>query len=174
MRLLRSLALACIGLGVLSCGDSTAPHPASGTYILESINGQPLPAFLSPIPEASISVLSGYLAIDNGSWNAVTVQNIREVYQNAPRETVDAQRYIYVIEGNSIMLLRFCVENDTALCRVSDGVISGSTVSLTVRHQLADQSFTYLYRRGPLPEDSTRACWLQTQLGLRGACGDDS
>lgn len=172
MRLLRSLALGCIGLGVLSCSDSTAPNPAGGTYILESINGQSLPAFLSPIPEASISVLSGYLAIDDNSWAAVTVQNVREVYQNNPRETIDAQQYKYLIDGNSIMLLRECAEG--ALCVVSDGVVSESRVTLTVRHLLADQPFIYVYRRGPLPETSARACWILVQLGLQGACGSAS
>ena len=150
MRISRSIALGVIGLVSVGCSDTTSPRPASGYYVLESVNGQPLPAVIGPIPEESISVLFGYLALDDDSDNALTVELRRELDQNVPRETHYTSTFNYEIEGNTIELFPHC--DETAFCGSIDGVISGDTVSLTIA-LTSQMSFTYVYRRAELPEN---------------------
>src|SRR5688500_4337247 len=151
MTLRSSLAFASIRLVVLSCRDSTAPHPAAGYYVLESVNGQPLPAaILVPIPEDTYNILSGYLALDDDSDNGLTAELRRESLYNDPREIHYTSTFDYLTDGATIELFPHC--DETAFCGSIEGVFVGSTIVLTIALS-SDQSVTYHYRRAEPPEN---------------------
>ena len=149
MRLSRSVALGVIAHVSIGCSDPVSPYPSSGYYVLESVNGQPLPAMIVPIPEESISVLFGYLALDDDTDNALKAELLRELDRNIPRETHYSSTYTYRVAGNTIELFPRCPP--AALCGSMEGVITDSAINLNVGPP--SQSFTYLYRRAEMPEN---------------------
>ena len=121
------LLLAALSLG---CADSTAPEPIHSFYVLESVNGQPLPAVLSPLPEESISVLSATLEFDSKD-HVTWAERRRELSNNVPRETVYTTRLDYRRDGPTVEIGYFdCPPN--ALCPLFTGVFIDTKLHLTV------------------------------------------
>jgi hypothetical protein len=126
----------------MGCHDATAPAtPRTRLYVLESVNGRPVPVNLG----GSDSVLWATLALDPAG-NAITVDHIKSVFQNNSSESTYSLRFEYRIRGDSIEIGSFqpcpdiCAGN-----RV--GVISDSTVVLTVGYNsYPTNPIIYLYR----------------------------
>src|SRR3990170_7277128 len=127
---------------VIACTDSLAPRDVAGSYFLESINGQNLPVVIGPIPEETITVLSGGIALHEDG-NAVTVERRREVSDNVPSENNYTFEQSFHLDGNRIRIFPppFCPPNALALCVEIEGVITDSVLTLEIG------PFIYLYRR---------------------------
>jgi hypothetical protein len=69
MRLIGKCLAALLIAPAVACHDTSGPPPLPANYMLVSVNGRPLPAIISPIPEAP-TVLDGTLFLD-GSGNAI-------------------------------------------------------------------------------------------------------
>jgi hypothetical protein len=141
----RVLVLA-LGL-TMGCHDSTAPAaPSSQLYVLQSVNGQPVPVN----PGGSTTVVWATLTLDVVG-NALTVDHIRSAFQNDSSESTIAFRRQYRIRGDSIEIGSFtpcppgadCVGN-------SMGVLSDSSIALTVGYNsFPTNPIIYLYRLVP-------------------------
>lgn len=121
-----SLVLAAIASS--ACHDTSAPPALPANYMLVSVNGRPLPAIISPIPE-SPTVLDGTLFLD-GAGNAVVRDHQRVMI--APGEVTYTTNYTYTISDNKIQFHIDCPIN--ALCaRTPIGTFVGT-------HLLVDMS----------------------------------
>lgn len=105
MRLIRwSVALAVLAFS-LGCHDTSGPPGFPANYMLVSVNGRPLPAIVSPIPE-SPTVLDGTAFLD-GSGNAVIREH--ELVMIAPGDVTYSTAYAYTIKNSSIHFRPQCV-----------------------------------------------------------------
>ena len=117
-------------LVLAACSDGTAPPQASTRlYVLESINGNPLPTITSAGAGDTVTVLWATLTLGSAG-DAVTVDHVRHAYlAYPPQEQTFGSRYQYRVTGDSITVGFFgqcwdlCISN-----RV--GAISESSVSL--------------------------------------------
>lgn len=104
MHLLRKCVVAVLIAPVIGCHDTTAPPVLPANYMLVSVNGRPLPAIISPIPE-SPTVLDGTLFLD-GAGNAVLREHQRVMI--APGEVTYTTNYTYTTSDNTIHLHMDC------------------------------------------------------------------
>jgi len=101
MRLSRQKAFILVAL-TMACSQTAAP-PTSGSYVLESINGQPIPANIQAEPGDTITVLSSSLTLD-GFGRAQLSEHIRYVHPNSPPgEQTYTTQYSYSITGSRIV-----------------------------------------------------------------------
>lgn len=98
MRLLGKCVIAALIAPAIACHETSAPPGLPANYMLVSVNGQPLPAIISPIPE-SPTVLDGTLFLD-GAGNAVVRDHQRVMI--APGEVTYTTNYTYTISDNRI------------------------------------------------------------------------
>ena len=112
MHLLRQTALVGIIVAGIGCHDVSGPPGLPANYLLTSINGRPLPTFLSPIPE-SPTVNYSTLFLD-GSGNAIRIENQRVMI--SPGEVTYTTNYTYTISGNTIQFHILCPQDALALC----------------------------------------------------------
>jgi hypothetical protein len=96
MRLLGKTVLIAAIASTAACHDSSGPHQPVN-YVLSSIDGRPLPTFISPVPE-SPTVLSGTFFLD-GAGHATAFELRRDMSGNEYSLTVS---YRYTITGNVI------------------------------------------------------------------------
>jgi hypothetical protein len=147
MRLL-CLTVFVLGLGLtMGCHDSTAPAtPSPQLYVLESVNGQPVPANV----DGSTNIVWATLTLDVVG-NATTVDHRQSVFQGNSSETTIAVRRQYRISGESIEIGSFtpcplgadCIGN-------TFGVLSDSSIALTVGYiSFPANPIIYLYRLVP-------------------------
>lgn len=102
MRLSCQKAFILVVASTMACSQTAAP-PTSGDYVLESINGQPLPANIQAEAGDTIAVLSSSLTLD-GVGRAQLSEHIRYVHPNSPPgEQTYTTGYSYRIEGSSII-----------------------------------------------------------------------
>ena len=126
---------------VLGCGEPLSPDTVAAGYVLETVNGQPLPVVLSPIPEESISVIGGSVTLTKAQ-RAITLERRRELHANVPTEEWYISNFTFTLDGNAITLYPECPPN--ALCGTLDGVLSGEALSLTYgRYSNAPLVYTY-------------------------------
>jgi hypothetical protein len=86
----------------MACNESTAP-PIASSYILESINSQPLPANIQAGNGDTITVIASSLALD-GAGRAQLSEHIRYVHPNSPPgEDIYTTGYSYRITGSRII-----------------------------------------------------------------------
>lgn len=85
-----------------ACNESTAP-PISGAYVLESIDGQSLPANIQAGGGDTITVFWSTLSLD-AAGNAELVEHIRYVHPNSPPgEGTYTTGYVYRVTGNRVI-----------------------------------------------------------------------
>jgi hypothetical protein len=102
MRLSCQKAFILVAASTMGCTQTAAP-PISGSYVLESINGQPLPANIQAEAGDTIAVLSSSLNLD-GLGRAQLSEHIRYVHPNSPPGDVTyTQGYSYRIEGSRVI-----------------------------------------------------------------------
>ena len=84
-------------IATIACDNSNGPPPFPPiTYILDNIDGRPLPTFSSPIPEAG-TVVSGALLLGK-SDDAIIIQ--RRLQKGI--DVTDTTNYTYQIDGSTI------------------------------------------------------------------------
>ena len=98
MRLLRKCAVVVLIAPVIACHDASGPPALPANYMLVTVNGHPLPAVISPMPE-SPTVLDGTLVLD-GAGNAVVRDH--ELVMIAPGEVTYTTNYTYSISDHKI------------------------------------------------------------------------
>lgn len=102
MRLSCQKAFILAVVSTLACHEATAP-PISNGYLLESINGQPIPANIQAEPGDTITVLYGLLILD-GAGNAQLIEQIHYVHPNSPAgEVTYTTGYSYSIRENPVL-----------------------------------------------------------------------
>jgi hypothetical protein len=131
----------------LSCGDPTSPRPPHDFYVLASVNGQPLPAILSPIPEATTTVLWATLAFQ-GDEDVIWLEHRREVSNNVPRENTYRTEMRYRRNGNAVKIGLFDLCPPNVACATFDGVFVGSELRLTVGWFSPTTPIVYTYQPG--------------------------
>ena len=95
-------ALVLTLIGIAACDESTAP-PIAGSYVLESINNQPLPANIQAGDGDTITVISSSLTLD-GAGRAQLSEHIRYVHPGSPPGQVTyTTGYSYSISGSRII-----------------------------------------------------------------------
>lgn len=83
---------------LVGCHDTSGPPSLPANYMLVSVNGRPLPAIISPIPETP-TVLDGTLFLD-GAGNAVVT--VHETAMISPGEVTYTTNYTYTISDGKI------------------------------------------------------------------------
>jgi hypothetical protein len=131
MRLLSRTLVASLGVLAVGCSDSTGPALSERVFILQSINGQPLPAILSPIPEETVSVLSAALFFRTNN-EVVWTEVRREASNNVPREVTYASTLDYRRMGDRVVIGANTICRGIDLCPFSEGTLTDSGLSLTV------------------------------------------
>jgi hypothetical protein len=127
MRLLGKCVVAVLIAPVIGCHDTSGPPALPANYMLVGVNGRPLPAIISPIPE-SPTVLDGTLFLD-GAGKAVVRDHQRVMI--APGEVTYITNYTYTIKGNKVEFHFECVGGPAALCPTSPiGTFVGSHILL--------------------------------------------
>jgi hypothetical protein len=130
-----------------ACHEATAPPQAiSRLYILESIDGRPLPTITSAGAGDTTTMLWATFTLDPVG-NAVEVDHRRHVYLTNPaEETTFAAHYEYRTTGDSVTVGSFMPCPD--LCPSNRvGILSDSMLALTVGYNPYPINPTvYLYR----------------------------
>jgi hypothetical protein len=102
MRLSCQKAFILVVASTMACHDTTAP-PIVGSYILETINSQPLPANISAGGGDTVTVLSSSLTLDAAGMAQLS-EHTRYVHPNRhPSEVTYTGGYSYRIVGSSII-----------------------------------------------------------------------
>ena len=132
----------------MACHESTAPpRTVSGLYVLESVNGRPLPTFVYSGQADTTFILSATLTLD-GAGNAVRTEHWRYVYP--PNRTDEATTTFlreYRIIGDIITVGSFTPCGINALCEGNKvGKLTSTTLTLAYENPTAP---TYLYRLAP-------------------------
>jgi hypothetical protein len=128
------------------CHDTIAPPPSTpraGLYVLESVNGQPVPASLG----GGTSVLWATLTLDV-TGTAIRVNHTKSVFQNSSSENTYSIRAEYRVRGDSIEIGFFKPCPPGVLCIGNTlGMIADSSVALTVGYNpYPTNPIIYLYR----------------------------
>jgi hypothetical protein len=137
MRLSCQKAFVLVVALTMACRETTAP-PHAGSYTLESINSQPLPANIQAEGGDTITVISSFLTLD-AAGKAQLSEHIRYVHPNSPPgEVTYTTSYSYrftgtsVIEGQNIVFDYSPPCPSNALCaKPPIGWLLGSTLILS-------------------------------------------
>jgi hypothetical protein len=141
MDLLRKCVVVATASAAIGCHDASGPPGLPANYMLVSVNGQPLPAIISPIPE-SPTVLDGTLFLD-GAGNAVVRDHERVMI--APGDVTYTTNYTYTIKDNKIQFQIECVDGPTALCpRSPSGTFVGSHLILDLSGTANELVYDYV------------------------------
>jgi hypothetical protein len=129
-------------VSTLACRSISEPARIAADFVLDNINGRPLPTFVSPVPEAP-SIVSATLHFDR-SGKVVTSELQRDMNQSEVRVTYTLD---YKILGNRLEIGCFGPGSASALCAVGfSGTISSDGQSLTLS---PNQSVIYSYKIAP-------------------------
>ena len=146
MRLSCQKAVLFVAALTLACSEPTPPpvRLAAG-FMLESINGQPLPAVLNAGPGDTTRILSATISFDLAG-NAFSADHWRRVYPvNRIEEATLSLRQEYRITGEDIAVGSFTPCPPNALCIGNKiGKITESTLTLSYDDPTAP---VYFYRR---------------------------
>jgi hypothetical protein len=136
MRLSCQKAFVLVVASTIGCHETTAP-PVAGSYVLESINGQPIPANIQAEGGDTITVIYSSLTLD-AAGKAQLSEHIRYVHPNSPPgEVTYTTGYSYrlvsnVIEGKNIVFDFSPPCPPNALCPVPPtGTFVGSKLVLS-------------------------------------------
>jgi hypothetical protein len=133
----------------MACSNSTVPaRLASGLYVLESVNGQAVPAIVIASQTDTSFMLSATLALD-GAGNAVRIEHWRYVYQpsHAEEGTFTANA-VYRISGDNITVGSFQPCPANALCE-GNKVGKYTSTTLTLAYANNPAAPVFLYRIAP-------------------------
>jgi hypothetical protein len=148
MRLPCEKALLLLFASTVGCREATTPSTTvSRIYVLETLNGQPLPAILSAGQSDTTRVLWATLTLDATGTAVIIEHRLRVSPTNVADEATFTSRFDYRITGDSITVGSFqacqcCLPCAFPLEQV--GRVTGTTLTLTFR--INPPPPTYLYR----------------------------
>lgn len=64
---------------IIACHDPTSPSTISAHFVLQSINGRPLPTYLSATPGPTATIISSDLTLDKAG-NAVIIEHRDDMF----------------------------------------------------------------------------------------------
>jgi hypothetical protein len=148
MRLSRRTMSFLVFALTLACHDTTAPERTSAGFVLQSINGQPLPVVLFSDATRTLTVVSSILTLtmDGHAF-------IGEVYTQDSQGIVTQPTFTatldYRLHGDQIEIGSFTPCPPNALCAANaTGTLANGT--LTLNNPLPAPNKIYFYRTGPL------------------------
>lgn len=150
MRLSYQKAFLFSALLTMACAESTPPPgTVSRQYLLESINGQPLPALLSAAQADTTRILWATLSLDVAG-NAYSADHWRRVYPpNQTEEATLALQLEYRITGDDITVGSFKPCPSNALC-MGNKVGKITSTTLTLAYTDNPTAAVYVYRLMPI------------------------
>ncbi len=146
MHLARSFTVALTATLAAGCTDATAPPKrVTALYVLESVDGNPLPATFSMVPAGTTTIYWATLNLD-AAGNATIAERRRRESGTSQQEQTHTILTDYEITGENIAIGPPCLDDTLADCAPKRvGQITGST--LTLSGGLSDpQSLVFLYR----------------------------
>ena len=148
MRLSRRTMSFLVFALAIACRDTTAPERISAGFVLESVNGQPLPAVLFSDATRILTVVGSTLTLtmDGHAF-------IGEVYtqnsQGIVTQPTFAATLEYQLHGDQIEIGSFTPCPPNAQCAANaTGTLSNGT--LTLNNPLPAPNKIYVYRTAPL------------------------
>jgi len=142
MNLSRPKVFLVVLVSTLACHNAAGPPSLPAEFVLDNINGRPLPTYLASTPGPTATIFSANLTLD-GSGNAVMTEHRQDVLRGDFRSTITLD---YRINGNTIELGCFRPHPANLLCIDYSGIISSVTLRLTIA---SSQPLIYNYRIAP-------------------------
>lgn len=142
-------ALLLVAVFTMACHESTTPpRMISGLYVLESVNGRPVPAIVWADQTDTTFMLSATLTLD-GAGKAVRAEHWRHVYQpNRTEEGNVTFNREYRINGDDITVGIFTPCAPNALCEGNKvGKLTSTTLTLSYANNPTDPVFLYRLAR---------------------------
>lgn len=132
----------------IACTESTAPRITSGVFVLESVNGQGVPAIVIASQTDTSFMLSATLTLD-GAGRAVRSEHWRHVYQsNQVEEGTFTANVEYRITGDNITVGSFQPCPADALCE-GNKVGKYTSTTFTLAYVNNPTAAVFLYRLAP-------------------------
>ena len=129
-------------VSTLACRSISEPATIAADFVLDNIDGRPLPTFVSPVPETP-SIISATLHFDR-SGKVVSSELQRDMTQGEVRVTYTLD---YKISGYTVVIGCLGPASASALCAVGfSGTISVDGQSLALS---PNQSVVYNYKIAP-------------------------
>ena len=116
----------------IACHEATGPidGPVSGRYVLETIDGRPLPTFIAVIPAGGTTVFSSSVTLDKAG-KAVIIEHRHSDFLGENREWTDTSTFDYRIHDGLIEIGSFSSCPINTECAPSrTGTISGAELNL--------------------------------------------
>lgn len=147
MRLSRWTLSFLASASILACRDTTAPERIFAGFVLQSVNGQPLPAVLFSDPTRTLTVVSSILTltIDGRAFIGESYTQDSQGIVTHPTFTATLD---YRLHGDQIEIGSFTPCPPNALCAANaTGTLLNGT--LILNNPLPAPTKVYLYRTGP-------------------------
>jgi hypothetical protein len=147
MRLSCKRLLLLLGVALMAaCHDATAPsNTINAQFILENVNGLPLPSILWASPQETTTVYWSTLYL-NKQGQAVLSEHRRNVYQGVATEATYTNNYEYRLNGDQIQIGYFQPCPANAVCfGFLTGTIDGSNLALIVARLTPTTDIVYFY-----------------------------
>jgi hypothetical protein len=144
MRLLRLKAFLPVIAFTLACHETTRPLVVLRSFVLESVDNQPVPVVMGASGGDTVLLYWSSLTLYEGG-TADIAAHTRQVHPTLPsREATDITHLSYRIIGDSLALDYPC--NDTAMCAAQPFGKFTSATTVTLFYGYNGQGPTYLYR----------------------------
>jgi hypothetical protein len=153
MRLSRQKAFIFVAAFTVACHETTSPPAVLRSFVLESVESQPVPVVIHASGADTTWLYSASLALYEGGTADIAART-RQVHATLPpREATDTAHYLYRIIGDSLALDYPCRDTATCVAPPFGKFTTGTTVTLYYYDNFNIGHFvTYLYR-GPYALD---------------------
>lgn len=141
MRLARLKVAFVVAAAAIGCSDATGPTTIPGVFVLQAVNGRPLPVEIGLGIGGPPVLLSGTLTL-NADGTAVVVERTRLA---TGAETTSTGVLGYELDGHNIFFVSSNCTGAPSICVPVKGVLVNSSLSLRVVP--GPDGFTYLYHR---------------------------
>jgi hypothetical protein len=107
-----------------ACGDSTGPDANLGLYVLQSIDGDPVPVRITEQPAFVIDLTSGQLQLLDGGTCALSQMYRRDDEGTITNITIDTETCTWTLNGTAISIT---TDDDSPVT----GTLVGGTITVT-------------------------------------------
>jgi len=132
---------------IIACHDPTGPSTISAHFVLQSINGRPLPTYLAATPGPTTTIISSDLTLDKAG-NAVIIEHRDEMFHGEQTSTYATN---YEIRGFEIQLHpQVCLAIIPDCFEGRAGTVFNGRLNMTINHA-SDFHIVYEYRAAANP-----------------------
>jgi hypothetical protein len=143
MRRSRQKAYLLVLIGSIACDSTTGPGTVSEHFVLQTIDGRPLPTYIAATPGGVSTIISSSLTLDKAG-KAVVIEHRDEMFRG---DVTDTTAYDYSIHGNQIEIGSFSVCLANLVCPTNRiGTISPFGLSLVINPTSSDYHIVFKYR----------------------------